>query len=108
MARDQINERDQFPYKVRLSVRATDVEVAPDTLRVKLDCLTTGTEDIVPWTAIGAAAVVYGTIPSSANVIISNINQIETKRISVQANYGTDEQINQFLEYDVLNNSGYT
>jgi hypothetical protein len=108
MALEQINEGDQFPFKVRLTVRATDAEVAPSTLRWKLDCLTTGTLDVVPFTAIGAAAVVYGVVPSSKNAIISNVNQVEIKRITVQANYGTDEQVSQFLEYAVLNNSGYT
>ncbi len=106
MDRTQINERNQLP--VTITLKLNDVLTAPSTLRWKLDCITSGTSDVVAWTTLGAASTVSLTIPASANVIVSNVNLLETKRITVQANYDTTQEISTFLDYDVLNNSACT
>ena len=106
MARVRINEKDQLPVVIRLTLNGTPV--TPNTLRWKLDCLTSGTNDVVAWTPISASSTVNLTIPSSSHAIVSASHHIETKRITVQANYDSSStQLNAFVEYDVLKNSGY-
>jgi hypothetical protein len=104
MARITIQELDQLPVTITLTLQ--EEEVAPETLRWKLDCVTTQTS-LVEWTALSAAATVDLIIPASANAIIYVANPYETKRITVQANAGTDSQINAVYDYDVQNNFAY-
>ena len=106
MADTQIRERDQLPVIIALTVRNTGVAASPSSLRWRLDCVTTQAV-VLDWAGISAASTVTLTIPASANVIRDNQNLLETKRITVQANYGTDQQINASMLYDVINNDGY-
>lgn len=106
MAIAQCNERDQYP--VRITLRDADNNlVAPSTLRYRYDCVTTQTE-VIAWTVIGASSVVNLTIPSSANAIINPANETEVKRLRVQANYGTNSQINTSFDLEVTNDEFYS
>jgi hypothetical protein len=106
MSNAQIEELDQHPVVIALA-DYNDVPVTPTTLRYRLDCETTATQ-IIDWTDLAASSTVYLTIPSTANAIVNNANVYETKRVTVQANSGTDQQLNKRYLYDVLNNSAYT
>jgi hypothetical protein len=104
MARITIQELDQLPVTITLTLQ--EEEVAPTTLRWKLDCVTSQTS-VVEWTSLSAAASVALIIPATANAIVYAANPYETKRITVQANAGTDSQINAIYDYDVTNNFAY-
>jgi hypothetical protein len=105
MANPQIEELDQYP--IRTTLRDADgVLVAPNTLRYRLDCETTQT-NLIPWTAISASSTVDLTIASTFNAIVNAANDVETKVVTVQANYGTSTQLNKRYAYDVLNNAAY-
>jgi hypothetical protein len=104
MARITIQELDQLPVTITLTLQ--EEPATPDTLRWKLDCITTQTS-LVEWTSLSAASSVALIIPASSNAIIYTVNPYETKRITVQANAGTDSQINALYDYDVVNNSAY-
>ena len=103
----RINERDQLPVTLLLRIKSSGTPATPSTLRWRLDCVTT--QNVVQdWAAIGASSTVNLTIPASANDIVNDRNSFEVKRITAQANYGTDAQVNGFLEYQVKNNEFYT
>jgi hypothetical protein len=102
---DQVNENTQYPFRITLK-DADDVLTAPTTLDWRLDCVTTGTE-ITSWTALGAASTVNHTVPATANVMQDSANYVETKRITVSADRGTDTEVVQFLNYDLLNSAYY-
>jgi hypothetical protein len=104
MARLTIQELDQLPVTVTLTLDGAPV--APSTLRWKLDCVTTR-QSIVEWTSLSAASSVPLIIPATANAIVYIANPYETKRITVQANAGTDSQLNAVYDYDVTNNFAY-
>ena len=106
MSNQQFEERSQV--RRNLTVRdKPGVPTAPDTLRWKLDCVTTQTPSL-DWRSGDPVPVQEIIIPASANVIVNNANAVETKRVSVQANFGTDGQLNAKSDYDVLNNEFYT
>jgi hypothetical protein len=103
---DKIQELDQYPFQVTLTDPDGDAS-EPTTMRWKLDCKTTQTS-VVEWVELSAAATVDVTVPASANAIIYSTNAYEIKRITVQANYDTDSQLNKTLEYKVMNNFAYS
>jgi hypothetical protein len=104
MARLTIQELDQLPVTITLTLDGG--AAIPSTLRWKLDCTTTQTS-VVEWTGISASSSVALTVPATANAIVYTANPYETKRITVQANAGTDSQINAVFDYDVTNNYAY-
>ena len=106
MDRLQVNERSQLPVTISLTVKQTGVPSTPNTLKWRMDCLTTN-QAVVPETALGASSTVELTIPATSNVIIHDENPYETKRITVTANAGTSLELNSFLDFDVLNNRFY-
>jgi hypothetical protein len=104
MALQQIQENDQLPVVITLTFEGA--ASVPTTLRWKHDCKTTQSS-VLEWADITPGSTVNLTVPASANAIINSNNAYETKRITVQANAGTDEQINAVLDYDVVNNFAY-
>jgi hypothetical protein len=104
MPRLTIQELDQLPVTITLTLDG--IAATPTTLRWKLDCVTTQTS-LVEWTDLAASDTVNLTVPASSNAIIYVANPYETKRITVQANAGTDAQINAVYDYDVTNNFAY-
>jgi hypothetical protein len=105
MSNPTIEEGDQYPIRITIK-DANGSPVAPSTLRYRVDCVTTGTT-IIDWTALAASSSVDLTIPSSANGIVNNANETETKQVTAQANYGTQSQLSKRYLYDVVNNSAY-
>jgi hypothetical protein len=105
MANPTIEELDQLP--IRITLRDADgALVVPVTARYRVDCKSTSTE-LVPWTAISADSVVQITIPATVNYIVNNANDVETKQVTAQVNYGTGQQVNKRYVYDVVNNQAY-
>lgn len=107
MAREIINELDQLPFRMTLRVKATRASATPNSLRWRLDCVTND-QEVLDWQAAASLPTVQAVIPATANEIIDDTQQFETKRVTVQANYDTGLQINGYLDYDVLNNQFYT
>jgi hypothetical protein len=104
MARLTIQELDQLPVTITLTLDGG--ASIPNTLRWKLDCTTTQTS-VDEWADLSASSSVALTIPATSNAIIYSGNPYETKRLTVQANAGTDSQINAVFDYDVTNNYAY-
>lgn len=105
MARDQINELDHYPFRTQIR-DADGAAVEPTSLRWKLDCVTTQTS-LLDWTDLNPGSDVDAIVPANVNGIVNSVNETETKRITVQANYDTTLQLNQVLDYDVVNNFAY-
>jgi hypothetical protein len=100
------NERTQVRKTIVVRDSIGDL-VLPSTMRWRLDCVTTG-QSVLGWQSGAAAASQVIEVPAGANVIINDANAFETKRLTVQFNWGTDAQISQYVEWDVLNNEFYT
>lgn len=106
MSNTLVNERSQRRPTIEV-LNSDDEHVSPSTVRYRVDCVTTQTQ-VIDWTDAGAVSTQTIAIPASAMVIIDNANAMETKRMSVQVNWGTDSQLSQAIEWDVLNNEFYT
>ena len=106
MARTTIKERDALPIRVTFK-DADGVAVTPSNCRYRVDCVTTQTT-IIDWTSVSAASSVDITIPSSANDIVNTHNTVETKRVTVQGNHGLTDQMNNWIDYDVVASEFYT
>jgi hypothetical protein len=106
VAEVEIQELNRLPFTVSW-VDADGNGITPSTSRWRVDCLTTGNETVV-WT-LGTGTQTYSaTIPATANSIINQANESERKRLTVQADYGTADQLNLIAEYTVLNNRYYS
>ncbi len=78
----------------------------PDTARYRLDDKDSGTV-LVDWTTMTPALTVDITIPASANRILNDCNRYETRVLTIQSDYDTDQQLSDDEEYRVRNLSGF-
>ena len=105
MARPQIQERSA--YQKTFHVKDDDGNlVMPSNLRYRIDCVTSQSP-VLGWVVVTAASSVPISVSSELNLIVNDANDVETKRITVQANYGLPGQIVGVHEYDVLNSRFY-
>lgn len=105
MADVEIPELNRLPFTVAW-VDASGNGITPTTSRWRVDCLTSGTE-CEPWVTGTAAQSYSATISATANAIVNPANPSERKRLTVQANQGTADQLNITAEYVVINNRFY-
>jgi hypothetical protein len=80
-------------------------EFTPATLRWRLHDKATGRE-MVGWTDIDPTDPTV-IIPADANRILYDSNAYETRVITVQSDYGTDNQLSADREYRVVNLPGF-
>lgn len=106
MARAQIHEDSAYRKTMRVKDSA-GATVVPTTLRYRVDCVTTQTA-VLEWTTLTPAASVTINVAAALNSIVNEANSVETKRITVQADYGTSGQVVGLHEYDVLNSDFYS
>jgi hypothetical protein len=101
--------REESRQKFKVIFEDEDRErFTPTTARYRLDDKTNGyTTELIGWTAMTTAEAVEITIPSSANRILNDCNRYETRVLTVQSDYGTDDQLSEDETYRVMNLSGF-
>lgn len=62
---------------------------------------------VLDWQTATPATTIEITIPSSANRILNTRNQFETRVLTIQSDYGTDDQLSEDETYRVLNLKGF-
>lgn len=95
----RINERSQLAVTYKF-------DVLPSTVRYRLDCETTLTENLIPWTVLTPSLSGTLTIPSSANRIVDSTNRLEEKTLMIETNYDTEAASNFTRSYTVKNRIG--
>lgn len=80
----------------------------PDTVRWRLDDKTCGLTEVLPWQSAAAALTVEILVPADANRILNDANPTEIRLLTVQSDFGTENQLSQELEYPVENLEGFT
>lgn len=80
----------------------------PTSIRYRLDDKTDDiTTVILDWQTITPDYRVEITIPSSANAILNDQNVYETRVLTIQSDYGTDNQLSEDETYRVRNLKGF-
>jgi len=81
----------------------------PATIRYRLDDRTDGRkQQVIDWTDVTPTATsIEILIPSTANIILNDNNAYETRVLTIQSDYGTDNQLSFDETYRVLNLRGF-
>jgi len=81
----------------------------PGSVRYRLDDITDGrNQQILDWTSVLTPdSSIEILIPSSANLILNDSNTYETRLLTVESDYGTDNQLSNDESYRVLNLKGF-
>lgn len=93
-----INENSSAYLTLRLKDKNGNAAV-PSTIQYRVDCLTTGTA-VRAWTYASTASIVEIQLDSSDTAIQNDAFKYETKRVTVKANYGGNDDATE--EYDFL------
>jgi hypothetical protein len=102
-----IREESRQKFKVIFENEARE-RFIPISARYRLDDKTNGyTTELIGWTDMTPDEAVDVTIPSSANRILNDSNRYETRILTVQSDYGTDNQLSEDETYRVMNLSGF-
>lgn len=83
-----------------------DKPFVPTSAQWRLEDEASGVE-LVPWTAIPVSAKVDIAIPATANRILADFNNTETRVFTVQSDPSTDGQLSQEGSYKVTNLKGF-
>src|ERR1700761_6261436 len=77
----------------------------PGSIRYRLDDVTQTNQptQILDWQDVSPDSSVEITIPASANSIIDDRNSYEVKLLTIQSDYGTDNQLSTEQSYRVRN-----
>jgi len=80
----------------------------PSSIRYRLDDVSVPDWPtvVLDWQTVVPDTTVEITIPSSANSILNDRNPYETRVLTIQSDYGTDNQISAELSYRVRNMPG--
>lgn len=101
---DIVNERSRAGW--RFIPEDEDLEpFTPDTMRWRLHDKDTGVE-LVAWTDVDPTDPQV-IVPADANRILDDSNAYETRILTVQSDYGTDNQLSNDREYRVVNLAGF-
>jgi len=84
---------------------ADGVAAVPTSVRYRVDCLTTGAE-VTAWTSITAASSVSVPLLPTENVMQSESNASETRRVTVEASYSATDKIVGYDEFTLANSMG--
>lgn len=104
MRLDRVNEGSY--YEVEATFRNSDwAATLPTTLRCRIDCETTGTV-IRDWTDLTPALTVTITVTANENRIVGGGNTTERRALTIQADYGTDQQFTGIHKWTVVNLRG--
>jgi|SRR5689334_744256 len=80
----------------------------PGSIRYRLDDVTIPEWPtvVLDWQTVVPDTTVEITIPSSANSILNDRNPYETRVLTIQSDFGTDDQLSTELNYRVRNMPG--
>lgn len=78
----------------------------PETVRYRLHDPDTN-QELIGWTSVTPDESVLITIPSTANRIIDDSLAYETRVLTIQSDYDTDDQLSEDYVYRVQNLSGF-
>jgi len=79
---------------------------APGSARFRVDCKTTGAV-VAEWTAIASPTAIQEIeIDATLNVMQSESNVNELRRVTVEGTYGADDKITDKYEYQLVNMDG--
>ena len=83
------------------------VAATPDTIRYRIECLTTR-RTVRDWTTVSPAHEIQIVVTPDDNAILNQRSIEERKQLIVQSNYGTDTQKSTKSEWIVENLQGVT
>jgi hypothetical protein len=101
---------EQSRQKFAVSFKDEDYQpFVPTTVRYRLDDKTDDiTTVILDWQAVATlGARIEILIPSSANAILNDQNTYETRVLTIQSDYGTDNQLSEDETYRIRNLQGF-
>lgn len=101
---------EQSRQKFAVSFKDEDYQpFVPTTIRYRLDDKTDDiTTVILDWQTVDTPdSRVEILIPSSANAILNDLNEYETRVLTIQSDYGTDNQLSEDEVYRVRNLGGF-
>ena len=84
---------------------ADGLEVAPTAVRFRIDCMTTGVQ-IADWASLTPASTVTVPLLPTQNVMQSESNARETRRVTVEASYALADKIVGSEEFTLTNSMG--
>jgi len=100
---------EQSRQKFAFSFKDEDYQpFVPATIRYRLDDKTDDiTTVILDWQTVSTPdSRIEILIPSSANAILNDRNDYETRVLTIQSDYGTDNQLTEDVTYRIRNLSG--
>jgi hypothetical protein len=103
-----ISESSRQKFRISFLDEAYQLFV-PGSIRYRLDDQsdTSQLTTVLDWQSVTPDSTVEITIPASANDILNDQNAYETRVLTVQSDYGTDNQLSEDLTYRVRNLSGF-
>jgi hypothetical protein len=102
---DRINEDSK--HNVRVTFKDEDGRpYVPTTIHYRIDCDTTKQQvlGVTEFTPVGSSVTIP--VTPSQNAIIKDANKRELKTMKVFADYGTDDQVTEVVQWYVRNLSG--
>lgn len=106
LRKDRWKEESRVVIVARFRDRATQDEVTPTNVYYRLDCLSTGKE-LLDWTSVSTGETVTITVTPAQNEIQYDGNRMETKQLTVAADYELSTQFVESLEYEIENVRGF-
>lgn len=107
-----INEGTRQRYRFAFENESRE-RFIPATVRYRLDDITEPTRiELIGWTDVSVAGLTVGLpmeilLPSSINRILNNCHRYEVRVLTVQSDYGTDDQLSDEDRYQVKNLAGF-
>jgi hypothetical protein len=84
---------------------ADGLAAVPTAVRYRIDCMTTGAQ-VKDWTSLSPASSVTVPLTPTENVMQSESNARETRRVTVEASYAVADKIVDFEEFTLSNSMG--
>lgn len=95
--------RERSTAYLTVSFRDKDGNLAaPTAANYRIDCVTTGAA-IRGVTALTPASTIQITLTPADNAIVQTKDVRETRRVTVHAEYGAGDEVNDQYDYDVVN-----
>jgi hypothetical protein len=90
MSFKRVNEKSRLPIEISF-YDGDHVPATPSTVRYRVDCIDNQTE-LLGWSEGAPGTELNIVITPTQNRIINSRNRNETKELTVECNYGTDDQ----------------
>jgi hypothetical protein len=99
-----VNEGSSASFTVAF-LDADGVATVPNAVRYRIDCMTTGAE-IAAWASLTPGTTVSVPLTAALNVMQSEANTRETRRVTVEASYSSDGKLVDFEDFTLANSMG--